>query len=79
MTTAAQIDNLAERAKRLSEDRQQAIVEAMREMIDEPYQLSDDEMAVLLPALADVEAGRNLESFDEVDQRTRKLIDTWPR
>jgi hypothetical protein len=79
MTTAAQIDSLAERAKRLSEDRQQAIAETMREMIDEPYQLSEDDMAVLQPALADVEAGRNLQSFDEVDQRTRKLIDTWPR
>lgn len=79
MTTAAQIDSLAERAKRLSEDRQQAIAETMREMIDEPYQLSDDEMAVLLPVLADVEAGRNLVAIDEVDQRTRKQIDAWPK
>ena len=79
MNIAAQIDSLAERAKRLTEERQLAIVEAMREMIEEPYQLSDDELAILQPALTEAQAGRNLVSVAEVDQRTRRLIDQWPR
>ena len=35
--THHQIDTLADRAKRLPEDRQRVIVEALREMLDEPY------------------------------------------
>jgi hypothetical protein len=79
MSTAAQIEALAQRAKSLPEDRQQAVVDAMRELLDEPYQLSDVELAILTPALADAEAGRNLMSLGDVDQRTRKLIATWPK
>lgn len=79
MSTSAQIDALAERAKHLPEDRQQAIVEALREMVDEPYQLSDAELAILMPALADAAAGRNLVSFEDVDTRTRKLVGAWPK
>jgi hypothetical protein len=79
MSTAAQIDALAQRAKLLPEDRQQAVADAMRELLDEPYQLSDAELSVLMPALADAEAGRNLVSLGDVEQQTRKLIATWPK
>lgn len=68
MTTATtQIDILADRAKRLPEARQRVIVEALREMLDEPYVLSDDELEVLRPALADARAGTDLTDADTDD------------
>lgn len=79
MTIAAEIEALAERAKQLPEDRQQAVLDALRELLDKPYQLSVAEMAILRPALADAQADRNLVSLRDVDQRTRTLIATWPR
>ena len=54
------IDTLAERAKRLPVERQQAVADALREMLDEPYRLSAAELAVLQPALADAQAGMGL-------------------
>jgi hypothetical protein len=68
MTTARTlIDTLADRAKRLPEERQRRIAEALREMLDEPYVLSDDELAVLRPALADARAGSGLSDADTDD------------
>jgi hypothetical protein len=64
---SAIIDDLADRAKRLPEDRQRAVAEALREMLDEPYPLSDDELAILRPALADARAGTGLSDADSDD------------
>jgi hypothetical protein len=67
MSTTTLIDHLAERAKRLPEERQLAVVEALRELLDEPYQLSEEELAILRSALVDAEAGRNLIDADTDD------------
>lgn len=66
-TLKTDIDALADRAKRLPEDRQRAIVETLREMLDEPYVLSADELAILRPALAEANAGVGL-SDAETDE-----------
>ena len=65
--STTQIDALAERAKALPEDRQLAVVEALREMLDEPYILSQDELAILQPALADAKSGSALSDADTDD------------
>jgi hypothetical protein len=67
LTPSNLIDDLADRAKRLPEDRQRAVAEALREMLDEPYPLSDEELAVLRPALADARAGTGLSDADTDD------------
>jgi hypothetical protein len=41
----------------LPEARQQAALEALSDITEEPYQLSDDELATLRPALARAERG----------------------
>ena len=66
-TASTQIDDLADRAKRLPEERQRLIAEALREMLDEPYVLSDSELAILRPALADVIAGTHVADADTID------------
>jgi hypothetical protein len=50
--TRTLIVSLADRAKQLPEKRQLVIAEAMRELLDEPYPLSEDELTILRPALA---------------------------
>ena len=55
-----EIDALVAAAKRLPEARQKLVVDALREMVEEPYILSDAELAILLPALEDARAGREL-------------------
>jgi predicted transcriptional regulator len=67
ITTSTLIDTLADRAKRLPEERQRAIAEALREMLDEPYVLSDDELAILRPALAEARAGNHLTDAETDD------------
>ena len=66
-TSTTQIDALAERAKKLPEERQLAVVEALREMLDEPYMLSQDELAILRPALVDAKSGNALSDADTDD------------
>jgi hypothetical protein len=66
-TARTLIDTLADRAKRLPEERQRRIAEALREMLDEPYVLSDDELLVLRPALADARVGSGLSDADADD------------
>jgi hypothetical protein len=61
MTSAAKkLDQLFEQVRGLPEVRQQAAIAALEELVSEPYELSDAELAVLLPALADTYAGVNL-------------------
>ena len=64
-----QIDALAAKLKQLPADRQNSVVEALREMTDESYALSDDELRVLNPALAEVKRGVGL-----VDATTDELL-----
>jgi hypothetical protein len=45
----------------LSEPRQEALIELLAEEIaEEPYELSDEEQAILEPALAEAKRGENL-------------------
>ncbi len=68
-TPSIQIDVLADKAKRLPEERQLAIVEALREMLEEPYELSPEELAVLTPALAEIQDGIAL-----IDAETDEIL-----
>jgi hypothetical protein len=64
---STQIDILAERAKRLPDEQQRLIADALREMLDQPYVLSDEELAILRPAVAGVKAGTTLTDADKDD------------
>ena len=70
-TTTEQIDALATKAKHQPEERQKEIVAALREMLDEPYSLSQDELNILRPALAEAQAGEHL-SDAETDELLTK-------
>ena len=49
----ARLEALFDKVRGLPEDRQERIVEALEEIAaSEPYQLSDEELGVLLPELA---------------------------
>jgi hypothetical protein len=58
--SATKLDQLFERVRALPETRQQLAVAALEDVLAEPYLLADDELFVLLPALADVDGGRSL-------------------
>ena len=57
--TLDRIDILVAKLRKLPAAQQAAAVEALSEFTNEPYQLSDDELAILLPALADIHDGQN--------------------
>lgn len=76
-TLHAEIDALVAKLRSQPRERQEAAVEMLREITEDVYALSADELAVLRPALADAEAGQNLHPIDEVDRRTRSMIDEW--
>ncbi len=71
INSSQQIDTLAAKAKSLPEERQLAIVEALREMLEEPYELSAEELAILRPALAEVQSGVALIDADTDDILTK--------
>lgn len=56
-TTSEKLDHLFAKVRALSEPRQQAAVEALSEITEEPYQLSEEELAVLRPAMERVRRG----------------------
>ena len=66
-TTYEKLETLFARLRSLPEPRQQAAVEALSEIADDFYQLSDDELAVLEPALKDAEHGLNLTDAETDD------------
>lgn len=51
-TTQQQLETLFAKVRALPEAEQQAAVEALREIADVPYQLTEEELAVLRPALS---------------------------
>ena len=67
MTTMDQIQALLAKIRSLPESRQLAAVEALTEIAEEPYVLSADELAILLPAKAEALAGECL-SVAETDE-----------
>ncbi len=65
--TAEKLETLFAKVRTLPEARQELAVSALAEIAEDFYQLSDDELAVLRPALRDAERGENLEDADDVD------------
>ena len=56
------------KVRALSEERQLAAIEALAEIsADEPYVLSDDELAIVKPALEDAKRGVNLVDAEDLD------------
>ena len=71
----SEIDALVAKLRLLPTERQEAAAEMLREITEDVYVLSEDELAVLRPALADDQAGRNIVFIEDCDARTRRVID----
>jgi len=70
-TTSEKLESLFAKVRNLPEARQELAVDALSEIAEDVYQLSDDERAVLEPALRDAERGENL-SDAETDELLTK-------
>ena len=66
-TTSEKLDHLFAKVRSLSESHQQAAVEALSEIADEPYQLSEEELAVLRPALERARRGEFVPEDEAAD------------
>jgi hypothetical protein len=68
MTTQERLEALFAKVRALPEPRQLAAIEALTEIAaEEPYVLSDEELAVLRPALEEAKRGENLVDADSLD------------
>jgi thymidylate kinase len=66
-TIHERLEELFTKVLSLPEPLQETVAEALAEMTsDEPYQLSDDELAILIPALARAEHGEFVDD-DDID------------
>lgn len=72
-TTTELLEQAIARVRQLPEERQQAALDALCEIADEPYRLSLGELRVLRPALADAKAGAGLSDADTDEL----LIEPW--
>lgn len=66
-TTEEKLDTLIARLRTLPEERKALAVDALAEITEDLYILSDEERAVLEPALADARRGENLTDADKLD------------
>jgi uncharacterized tellurite resistance protein B-like protein len=71
MTTHQKLENLVAKLRALPVIRQEAAIEALSEIVAEPYQLSDDELAALLPALDEADRGEGLSDVETDDILTK--------
>ena len=72
-TTAQILESLIARVRDLPEERQQAVIDAIHEIADEPYRLSEDELSILRPALEEAKRGEYL-----VDAETDPVLNgSW--
>ena len=67
MTIQEKLEALFDKVRALPEARQRAAVEALAEIAQEPYVLSDEERAILEPALAEAKRGENLIDDEDLD------------
>jgi predicted transcriptional regulator len=70
MTTQEKLEALFAKVRTLPEPRQRAAIEALAEIAEEPYVLSEDELAVLRPALERVQRGEFVP-----DEEVAELLD----
>lgn len=66
-TTHEKLESLFAKVRALSEPRQQAAVEALSEIAEEPYQLSEEELTVLNPALERAHRGELVPEDEAAD------------
>ena len=67
MTIQEKLEALFDKVRTLPEAHQVAAIEALSDIAQEPYVLSEDELAVLRPALEEAKRGENLVSADDLD------------
>jgi hypothetical protein len=72
MTTQEKLEALFEKVRALPEPRQLAAVEALAEIAQEPYVVSDEERAIVEPALEDAKRGENLIEDEDLDDFLNK-------
>ena len=63
-TTKEKLEKVFARVRSLPEAGQEAALEALTEIADEPYQLSDEELSVLSPALERARRGETVSGGD---------------
>ena len=63
-TTKEKLERVFARVRTLPETRLEAALEALTEIADEPYQLSDEELSVLRPALERANRGETVSDGD---------------
>ena len=72
-TIQEKLETLFDKVRSLPRERQEAAVEALDDITSEPYVLSEDELAVLKPALARAKRGE----FAPEDEVSALLEKTW--
>ncbi len=66
-TIQDKLESLFAKVRALPKERQEAAAEALADIASEPYQLSDDELAILKPALERSERGEFADDHDVDD------------
>jgi uncharacterized protein YjiK len=74
MTTLEKLDALLLKLRSIPEDRQRLAVEALSDITEDVYVLSDEERAILEPALDDAKRGKNLVDADTLDILNKSWI-----
>lgn len=70
MTTQEKLEALFDKVRALPEPRQEALVEFLAEEVaEEPYVLSDEERAIIEPALEEAKRGENLIDIEDLNLR----------
>jgi hypothetical protein len=70
MTTQEKLEALFAKVRALPEPRQLALIEFLGEEIaEEPYELTDEERAIVEPALEEAKRGENLIDIEDLNLR----------
>jgi predicted transcriptional regulator len=71
MNTAKQLDDLVAKVRTLPTARQQEVIAVLHDIVAEPYELSENELAILRPAMAEALAGQHLVDADADEVLTK--------